>query len=248
MIEPLWKPQPILANRIRARIERILEWSTIRGYRAGDNPAKWRGHLRGGPYPRLNKVCQGRTSRRRYPTRRLPEFMAALRGRSGVGVLALEFPDFDGGETGETIAATWDEFNLEDAFGSSSPERMKAANKNIVFHFSDRAIEILAALPREAKYVFIGARKGQHISDVAMIKTLRRMGRDGAALHDDLTVHGFRSTFRDWAAERTHHDNIVVEMALAHAVGNKGRGRLPSRQLVSKAPPFDGRLGGLLLR
>jgi integrase len=146
----------------------------------------------------------------------LPAFMAALRGREGgVATRALEFTILTAARTGETIGARWDEIDFAEKMWKIPPDRMKAGREHRV-PLSDRAIEILQAIPREAKnpFVFIGPRRGG-LSNMAMAAVLKRMNRD------DITVHGFRSTFRDWAAERTNYQNQIVEMALAHVVGNK---------------------------
>lgn len=211
VIEALWTTQPILANRIRGRIEKILEWSTIRGYRSGDNPAAWRNHLRAA-LPAVGKISKVEHLAA-LPYAELPAFLTALRTHSGVGVAALEFLILTAARTGEVIRATWSEFDLQEKVWTIPAERMKAAKAHRV-PLADRAMAILGALPREAEYVFIGARKGQHISDVAMIKLVRRMG------HSDIAVHGFRATFKTWASERTAYPDPLVEMCLAHAVGN----------------------------
>lgn len=213
VIEPIWQDKTETANRVRGRIESVLDWATVRGYRTGDNPARWRGHL--------SEVLPGREDIQKtehhpaLPFTDLPEFMSALRQRDGVAARALEFTVLTAARTGEAIGATWKEIDFKENAWTVPAGRMKASKEHRV-PLSNRAVELLRALPREKNnpFVFIGPRMGG-LSNMAMASALGRMGRD------DITVHGFRSTFRDWAAERTNYPNHVVEMALAHVVGDK---------------------------
>ena len=213
VIEPIWQDKTETANRVRGRIEAVLDWSTVRGYRAGDNPARWKGYIENVLPPR-GKI-QKRVHHAALPFADLPELMAALSQRDGVAARALEFAILTAARTGEVIGATWDEIDLKEKTWTVPAGRMKASKEHRV-PLSSRAIEILQALPRERnnRFVFIGPRKGG-LSNMAMASVLGRMDRN------DITVHGFRSTFRDWAAERTSYPNHVVEMALAHIVGDK---------------------------
>jgi integrase len=212
VIEPIWPAKTETASRIRGRIERVLDWATVRGYRSGDNPARWRGHL--------DQVLPTRGSVAKVehhsalPYAALPVFMVELSGRAGVAASALELAILTAARTGEITGARWTEIDLADGVWVVPPERMKAGRQHRV-PLSPKALAILGALPREADYVFPGARAGEPISNMAMTTVLRRMGRG------DITVHGFRSSFRDWAAERTAYPNHVVEMALAHTIGDK---------------------------
>jgi integrase len=213
VIEPIWQDKTETANRVRGRIEAVLDWATVRGYRAGDNPARWKGYIEN-VLPSRGKI-QKTNHHAALPFIDLPEFMTALGQRDGVAGRALEFTILTTARTGEVIGATWDEIDLKEKTWTVPAGRMKASKEHRV-PLSSRAIEILQALPRERnnRFVFIGPRKGG-LSNMAMAALLGRMGRD------DITVHGFRSTFRDWAAERTSYPNHVVEMALAHVVGDK---------------------------
>jgi len=213
-IEEIWKTKTETASRVRGRIEAVLDWATVRGYRTGDNPARWHG-LISEVLPARGKA-QKTVHHAALPFPELPAFMATLREREGgVGTRALEFTILTAARTGETLGARWTEIDFEEKMWKIPADRMKASREHRV-PLSDCAIEILQAMPREAKnpFVFIGARRGG-LSNRAMAAVLRRMNRD------DITVHGFRSTFRDWAAERTNYQNQIVEMALAHVVGNK---------------------------
>jgi integrase len=216
---PFWTARSETASRLRGRIEAILDWAKVRGYREGENPARWRGHL--------DKLLPARSKVRKVehhaalPHAELPAFMAALREQDGVSARALEFTILTAARTGEAIGATWNEINWHDKVWIVPGARMKAGNEHRV-PLCDRALTILRELEpateeerRSQRFVFAGAKAGLPLSNMAFLMLLRRMGRR------DLTVHGFRSTFRDWAAERTNFPGDVVEMALAHVIGNK---------------------------
>ncbi len=216
VLEPIWATKPETAGRLRGRIEAVLDWATARGYRTGENPARWRGHL--------DKLLPARSKVRRVvhhaamPYSELPSFSTELREQAGVAARALEFTILTGARTGETIGARWDEINLADKVWIVPAERMKAGKEHRV-PLCARALAIIHELSvsRDSgeQFVFPGGRRGKPLTNMGMATTLRRMGRD------DLTVHGFRSSFRDWAAERTSFPSEVVEMALAHAVADK---------------------------
>jgi integrase len=211
IIEPLWTTKTETASRLRGRLESILDWATARNYRTGENPARWRGHL--------DKLLPARAKvapvnhHDALPYAELPAFMAQLRGQAGVAAQCLELTILTAARTGEAIGARWSEIDLDARTWKVPAERTKGGKEHTV-PLSDRALEVLAAVPRSGDYVFENGRAGHPISNMAMTMLLRRMGRD-------VTVHGFRSTFRDWAAEQTHYQNHVVEMALAHTIGDK---------------------------
>jgi integrase len=212
-LEPIWNLKPETASRVRSRIETVLDWATVRGHRSGENPARWRGHLQN-VLPGKNQVRKP-SHHAALPFQDLPKFARELRERDGVAARALDFLIVTASRTGEVIYATWSEIDLVGRIWTIPANRMKASKEHRV-PLSDTAVCILEGLPREANnpYVFIGASK-RGLSNMAMAAVLERMGRS------DITVHGFRSTFRDWAAERTGYPNHVVEMALAHAIENK---------------------------
>jgi integrase len=212
-IEPLWEAKTETANRVRRRIESVLDWATVRSYRTGDNPARWKGHL-SEALPARERI-QKTEHHAALQFDQLPAFMTAIAGREGIAARALEFAILTAARTGEVTGATWGEINLTEKTWTVPAVRIKGGKEHRV-PLSDRAVELLTALPHERgnAYVFIGMRSGG-LSSEAMAAVLKRMDRD------DITVHGFRSTFRDWAAERTAYPNHVVEMALAHTVGNK---------------------------
>jgi integrase len=211
-IEPIWYTKTETASRVRGRIEAVLDFAKTRSYRTGDNPAAWDGNLVHA-LPARSTIAKV-DHHAALPFTELPNFMSQLAARAGIAARALEFTIFNAARTGEVIGSRWLEMDLDAKLWTIPAGRMKAKKKHRV-PLSARTLEILKALPREGDFVFPGARKGVPISSMAMAEVLKRMGRL------DITVHGFRSTFRDWAAERTNYPNHVVEMALAHAVGDK---------------------------
>jgi integrase len=213
VLEPIWPTKTETASRVRGRIEAVLDWATVRNLRTGDNPARWRGHLEHVLPARARLAKPKHHAALAYSE--VPAFMAALKQRDGVAARALEFTILTAARTGEVIGARWDEFDVGAKTWTVPAGRMKAAREHRV-PLSDRAIEILTTIPTEKgnPFVFIGPR-ARGLSNMAMSAVLRRMDRA------EITVHGFRSTFRDWAAETTAFPNHVVEMALAHVVGNK---------------------------
>jgi integrase len=190
----------------------VLAWATVAGYRSGDNPARWTGHLKE-LLPSKTKVAAV-VHHDAVPYRDLPAFMAALRAKHGTAARALEFTILSAARTGEAIGAKWAEIDLNSKLWTIPADRMKANREHRV-PLTDRALAVLETLPREGEYVFSGARKDKPLSSPAMWEVVRRMRGKGA------TVHGFRSTFRDWAAEQTSYPHEVCEIALAHAVSDK---------------------------
>jgi len=213
-IEPIWSTKPETASRVRGRIESVLDWATARGYRQGENPARWRGHLEN-LLPKRSKVARIK-HHAALPYAELPAFMAELREQDGIAARALEFVILSAARTGEVIGATWTEIDMEARLWIVPAERMKAGREHRV-PLSEAALAILRPLAEVnmGEHVFPGARAGRPLSQMAMLMLLRRMGRG------DLTVHGFRSAFSDWCAERTAFPSEVREMALAHVVGDK---------------------------
>lgn len=216
VLEPIWTAKPETASRLRGRIEAVLDWAKVRGYRDGENPARWRGHLdKLLPKPsRIRAVAHHAA----LPYDDLPEFMTALHDQEGVAARALEFTILTAARTSETLGAKWDEIDLVNKMWRIPPVRMKGGKEHRV-PLSRRTLDIVAAVRSAAtageRFVFPSGKAHKALSNMAMTMTLRRMGRG------DLTVHGFRSAFRDWAAERTNFPREVAEMALAHAIGSK---------------------------
>jgi len=212
VLEPIWQDKTDTANRIRGRIEIILDWAKFREYRSGENPARWRGHLQLALAQPEKIAPHQHHAALPYPE--IGSFMAELRGRDSTSARALEFLILTAARTGEVIGATWNEIDLTAKVWTVPANRMKGNREHRV-PLSDRAIEIVHLMQsrRENDFVFAGRRNGG-LSNMSLLALLRNMGRA-------LTAHGFRSSFRDWAAEQTNFPNEVCEMALAHAVGDK---------------------------
>jgi integrase len=219
VLRPLWTEKQETGARVRARTERVLNWAAAQGFRSGDNPARWRGHLEN-LLPKRNKA---RTVRHHtaLPYRDLPKFLSELRQRKSIAARALEFTILTAARTSETLGATWDEIDFGAQTWTLSKSRMKAAEEHRV-PLSAAALAILSALPRKSKLVFDGSRAPK-----GMAKVLLRMGRTE-------TVHGFRATFKTWASEQTAFSPDVVEAALAHAIGNKVERSYNRGQLLEK--------------
>ena len=212
-IEPIWSTKTETASRVRGRIEAILDWAATRGHRQGENPARWRGHLQN-LLPRRSRVRRV-AHHAALPYRDVPAFVASLDGQAGTAALALQFTILTAARTGETTGARWSEIDEASKSWTVPTERMKGGREHRV-PLSDAAMAVLDRMrPARSDYVFPGLRRSSPLSGTAMLKVVVRMGRT------DLTVHGFRSTFRDWASETTHFPSEVVEMALAHAIESK---------------------------
>jgi len=209
VLEPIWQIKTETASRLRQRIEQVLTWATVSGYRAGDNPARWKGHL-DAILPKPSKIKKVKHFRA-LPWQNIGEFMTALRSRKGIAARCLEFIIMTAARYGEARFAVWDEIDLKNKTWTIPESRMKAQKKHIV-PLADDAIRLLKKLPRfeGSDYIFTAA-KGGALSDMAVSMVCRRMKVDAVP-------HGFRSTFRDWAAESTNFPREVAEMALAHTI------------------------------
>lgn len=215
VLKPIWATKSVTASALRGRIERVLDAAKVKGLRTGENPARWRGHLKmllSNP----SKVARGH--HKAVSIDDMPGFMTELRELPGEVTAArhcLEFTILTVARTGEAIAAQTSEFDLMRGVWTVPAERMKAGIEHRVA-LSKRAVEIVrAAWPAEPGYLFPGRKPGAHLTNMAMLTLLKRvMG------YTDLTVHGFRSTFKDWATERTSFPNGLSEIALSHKVGD----------------------------
>lgn len=209
-----WNEKTETASRVRGRIESVLDWATVRKYRTGENPARWKGHL--------DKLLPARSKVKKtehhaaLPWLQMGAFMVKLREQEGTAAKAVELAILTACRSGEVRGAVWDEFDLDAGIWIIPPERMKAKKEHRV-PLQEKAIQLL----RKQKelfpngYVFPGMKEGKPLSDMSLTAVLRRMEQN------EITVHGFRSSFRDWAAESTAYPNEMVEMALAHTIGNK---------------------------
>ena len=210
ILEPIWQAKPETASRIRGRIEAVLDAAKARGYREGENPARWRGHIATILPPR-SRLKRGHHKALAYDD--LPTFIQTLRGRQAIAALALEFTVLTAARTSEVLGAKWGEVDLSKAIWTVPGDRMKAGREHRV-PLSPRAVEILETTKLLGSEELFPSRDGGRLSSMAMTMLLRRMGADG-------TVHGFRSAFRDWAAECTGYAHEVAEMALAHSIESK---------------------------
>jgi len=204
VLQPIWRETPETASRVRMRMERVLGWAAVHGYRSGDNAARWRGHL-DHLLPAQGAISPVRHLRA-LPYSEVPAFIADLRQRNGAAP-AFEFLILTATRTSEVLGATWSEFDLDAKTWTISAERTKSGREHRV-PLCPRAIEILETIPRK------GGRPFPYVSNV-FLQMLQRMNRRG------ITGHGFRSSFRDWAAEQHEASREVAEMALAHAISDK---------------------------
>src|SRR5262249_9651184 len=213
VLKTIWTKKPETATRVPSRMEAILDWAKVSGYRNGENAARWRGHL-DHLLPRRSKVRRVR-HHPALPYSEIPAFMEALRAHSGISPRALEFVILTAVRTGEGRGARWDEIDLGARMWVIPVQRMKGGKEHRV-PLSIRAIAILKEMQevRQNDLVFPGFKQGRPLSDMSLLMLLRE-------LRPGITTHGFRSTFKDWAAEMTNTPNFVSEAALAHAVADK---------------------------
>jgi integrase len=244
VLEPIWHEKTDTAKRVRGRIETVLNYATVRKFRHCDNPARWRGYL---------SELLARPSRlapvEHHPAldyRAMGTFMERLRQREGIGALALEFTVLTCARTAETLGATWDEIDLDEKVWIVPGKRIKAGKEHRV-PLSKAALAVLHKVRSitgkiggavgNSKFIFPNDRTGGKMSPNALLALLKRMNRS------DVTVHGFRSAFRDWVSEATNFPNDAAELALAHKVADKVEARLSARLHVQQAAADDGSLG-----
>lgn len=212
ILEPIWLTKTETAKRLRGRIENVLSWATVAGYRTGENPARWKGHL-DTVLPKPSKITKVK-HHKALPWEEIDTFMSSLKLRKGTSARALEFLILTATRSGEIRGANWQEIDLANRTWAIPAERMKAGKEHRI-PLSDEAVKLLKSLPRreENDFLFPAPRGGQ-LSDMALATIIKRMNIDAVP-------HGFRSTFRDWCAENTNYPTIVAEMALAHTINNK---------------------------
>ena len=213
VLKPIWSTKPETASRVRGRIEAVLDAAKAAGLRTGDNPAAWRGHL-DNLLPKRASLSRGHHAA--MPIDETPGFFGKLRQAKGISPRALEFTILTAARSGEVLGARWPEIDLERRLWTVPADRMKGGREHRV-PLTDRAVAILEemALVRLGEFVFTGSKLDGPLSNMALAMTLRRLDRA------EVTAHGFRSTFRDWASERTSAPHEVCEMALAHAIADK---------------------------
>lgn len=227
VLEPIWQSKTETASRVRGRIEAILDWAKARGMRTGENPARWRGHLQN-LLPKRSRVQQVR-HHPALPYTEIPDFLALVTQREDIASSALVFSVLTAARTGEVLGARWDEIDMKAAVWTVPASRMKGAREHRV-PLSSEALAVLSKLARERinEFVFPGLKRGRPLSNMSLLMLLRNLKRS------DITVHGFRSTFRDWAAERTNFPREIAEAALAHAVKDKVEAAYQRGDLLEK--------------
>ncbi len=212
VLQPIWTTKAETAGRVRGRIETVLDYAKTRGWRSGENPARWKGHL-DHILPRKSKVVRV-VHHPALPWSDMPSFMTKLADEDGAGAKALQFLIFTAARTSEVTGMSWSEVNLPEKVWHIPAERMKSGREHRV-PLSDEALTVLGEMkPLERKdgFVFPGGRKTGHLSNMGLLMLLRRMDRS------DITAHGFRSSFRDWCGDVAKCRREVAEAALAHAV------------------------------
>lgn len=215
VLRPVWRRTPVTGSRLRGRIERVLDAAKARGLRKGDNPARWRGHL-DVLLPKNKRLVRGHHAA--MPVEQLSVFIATLRKRPAVAARALEFTILTAARTGESLNARWSEIDLNAGVWVVPAERMKARTEHRV-PLTAAALSVLAEVrpllgAAKEGWVFPSQDRRRPLSQMCMLMLLRRMGVE------DCTVHGFRSTFRDWAGDHTNFPRELIEAALAHTIGN----------------------------
>lgn len=226
VLEPMWLTTTETASRLRGRIEAVLSWATVAGYRSGDNPARWQGNL-DAVLPKPTKVRKVE-HHAAMPHDQVPSFVEKLRERPGVSPRAVEFALLTAARSGEIRGARWDEVDLEAGVWTIPAGRMKAGKEHRI-PLSAPALDLLRALPRDEKntLVFPGPRSGSPMSDMSLTAVMKRMGIE-------VTMHGFRSSFRDWAGETTNFPREVIEHALAHQLKDKAEAAYARGTLFDK--------------
>jgi integrase len=236
ILQPIWATKPETAGRVRGHIESILDWAKVIGYRQGENPARWRGHL--------DHLLAARSKVRKVrhhpalPHAQIGEFMSALRSQEGTGARALELAILCAARSGEVRNARWgaNEFDIAERVWVVPADRMKGGREHRV-PLSPATMAVIERMagPRQNDWVFPGDREGKPLSDMALTEVIRRMNEARAAAGlprwidpkqngADVVPHGFRSSFRDWVSERTSFPGSLAEAALTHVKGDKVEG------------------------
>jgi len=213
ILKPIWTTKPETASRLRGRIEKVLDAAKAKSYRQGENPTRWRGHL-DHLLPKQSKLTRGHHPA--LPYQDVAVFVGRLRESDSLAARALELCILTAARSGEILGMRWSEINLDERVWTLPPDRMKAGREHRV-PLSERAVAILRQLAeiRTGDFVFPGQRRDKPLWSVTMNMILRRMKADS------ITVHGFRSSFRDWAGNETHYPRDLIETALAHVIGDK---------------------------
>jgi integrase len=212
-LDPIWYTKTTTASRVRGRIEKVLDWAKAQGYRDGENPSRWTGHL-DSIYPTKEKVAPVK-HHAAMPFRDVPAFMGKLREQSSIGARALEFTILTAARASEVLHAKRSEIDRAGRMWIVPKERMKMRREHRV-PLCESALKIIDGLPQQGEYLFPGFRKGKPLDHKTLLRVLETLG-----VNDGATAHGFRSTFRDWGAELGDYPNELLELAIAHAVGDQ---------------------------
>ncbi|WP_245306290.1 tyrosine-type recombinase/integrase [Roseovarius aestuariivivens] len=225
-LKPIWVEKPETANRVRQRIETVIDYASALGIRSGDNPARWRGYLDHLlPNPKKVHAVKHHPA---LPHAEIADFMTELSARQGIAARALAFAILTAARSGETRGMAWGEVDLDVRLWTIPAARMKAGKEHRV-PLTDAAMTLLGERKDDSALVFGSETKaGKPMSDMSMTAVLRRMRRDG------ITVHGFRSTFRDWAGKTTGFPREVIEAALAHGIKDKAEAAYARSDLFDK--------------
>jgi integrase len=227
VLNPIWYTKPETASRVRGRIEKVLDWAKVHGYRDGDNPARWKGHL-DSVYPTKEKIAPVE-HHAAMPYREIPDFMCKLRSIDGIAARGMEFMILTAARSSEVLKAKWSEIDKEGRMWIVPPERMKTRREHRQ-PLCARAMAILDKLPGNSEFIFPGEKKGKPLSHKALDRVLKRIG----ITNDEAVPHGFRSTFRDWGAELGDYPNELLELAIAHAVGDKVEAAYRRGEMLAK--------------
>jgi integrase len=226
VLKPIWTTKAETASRVRGRIEKVLDAAKAKGFREGENPARWRGHL-DHLLPRPSKLSRGHHAA--MPYEEVAAFIAKLRERDATSALALELCILTAARSGEILGMRWSEIDFDKKIWTVPAARMKAGREHRV-PLASRAVEMLRQLEKvnTGEFVFPGQARNKPLSNMAMEMVLRRMKIE------DATVHGFRSSFRDWAGNVSSAPREVVETALAHVIGDKAEQAYRRRDALEK--------------
>jgi len=237
MLDPIWNIKPETASRVQGRVERIMDWATVQGYRSGDNPCRWKNFLQEiYPAPEKVKLALNGGEERHFASMsydEVPDFYSKLTQRNGIAALALRFTILTAARSGEVFGATWSEIDLKKKVWTIPARRMKMGREHVI-PLTEEMVSILDELPQLNKYLFPGQKSDKPISNMSMAMQMRKMG------FGEFTVHGFRASFRTWAEDKTGYPHSTLERALAHSVKgveksyNRGKQLQKRRELMGE--------------
>jgi integrase len=227
LLDPIWYTKTTTASRVRGRIEKVLDWAKAQGFRDGETPARWVGHL-DSIYPTKEKVAPVK-HHAAMPFRDVPAFMDKLREQEGIAARALEFTILTAGRTSEILEAKRSEIDRAARMWIVPKERMKTRRREHRVPLCDSALKIIDGLPQQGEYLFPGHKAGRPLDHKTLLRVLETTG-----VSDDATAHGFRSTFDDWASEVGDYPNEMIKLAIAHAIGDKAEAAYRRGSMLQK--------------